>query len=206
MTFSNLKRKKRTTLNLFDVHVVKPPFPCACTLRNWTIASPEDGLQSIGCVSVAQYGPDSSFIYIDLKLHIARLRAYARSFYIKTVDSQKVEEFNDRNGTSFKAGYYNIYIYIVCVLDSPDDDTCKLLEANTFSPVGEQERWSDFGLLPFPRCDHSVWFSATSMMPIYQARHCPAQVGSCQRVGRVACGCRLSIQTWPTGVVIWSSP
>ena len=44
------------------------------------------------------------------------------------------------------------------------------------------------------------------MMPIYQARHCPAQVGSCQRVGRVACGCRLSIQTWPTGVVIWSSP
>ena len=100
---------------------------------------------------------------------------------------------------------YILYTY-VCVLDSPDDDTCKLLEANTFSPVGEQERWSDFGLLPFPRCDHSVWFSATSMMPIYQARHCPAQVGSCQRVGRVACGCRLSIQTWPTGVVIWSSP
>ena len=51
---------------------------------------------------------------IDLKLHIARLRAYARSFYIKTVDSKKVEEFNDRNGTSFKAGY-NIYIYYVCV-------------------------------------------------------------------------------------------
>ena len=55
------------------------------------------------------------YIYIDLKLHIARLRAYARSFYIKTVDSQKVEEFNDRNGTSFEAGYKYIHYMCMCV-------------------------------------------------------------------------------------------
>ena len=110
MTCSDSKRKKRTTLNLY-VHVAKPPFPRACALRNWTIASPGEGHQSIGCASVPQYGSGSSFIDLDLviELRIVRLRAYARSFYVKTVDPDKMEEFNDRNGTSFKAGHgYNL--------------------------------------------------------------------------------------------------